>query len=308
MNRQFGRLGFCPALFFLPVVFLILLMAQSVIAADAVPAAAPAGPKMMSLGQLFEAGGAIGYVITGLSVLMVSLIVEHIFSLRRNALMPPGLAEAVHHHLALRHFEEARQQCHFQPSFLAYVLSAGLRDADINYGAVEKGLEDSATEQAARLYRKIEYLSVIGTIAPMLGLLGTVWGMILAFMEFEQKANPQVSELAPGIYKALVTTLQGLCVAIPALAAFAHFRNRIDQLVADGALTAEAVFADYKRAQLVEQRADSPKSVASTRSKPTSDLPILNPTGGAIPAKGTSRPDRERPERDRPAPERGPTP
>lgn len=68
----------------------------------------------------------------------------------------------------------------------------------------------------------------------MLGLLGTVWGMILAFMEFEQKANPQVSELAPGIYKALVTTLQGLCVAIPALAAFAHFRNRIDQLVADG--------------------------------------------------------------------------
>ncbi len=292
-----------------------LLVAQSAVAADPVPVVAPAGPKMMSLGQLFEAGGAIGYVITALSVLMVALVVEHIFSLRRNALMPPGLAEAIHHHVALRHFEEARQQCHFHPSFLAYVLSAGLREADISYDAVEKGLEDSSTEQAARLYRKIEYLSVIGTIAPMLGLLGTVWGMILAFMEFEQKANPQVSELAPGIYKALVTTLQGLCVAIPALAAFAHFRNRIDQLVADGALTAEAVFADYKRAELVEQRAglveqraDRTKAASNARSKQSTDLPILNPTGGAIPAKPTPRPDRERPERERPAPERGPTP
>ena len=168
---------------------------------------------MMSLGQLFEAGGTIGYIITGLSVLAVALVVEHLFSLRSNALIPPGLAEDIHGHLALRHFDEARQQCQLQPSFLAYVLAAGLSEADLGYVAVEKSLEDAAAEQAARLYRKIEYLSVIGTIAPMLGLLGTVWGMILAFMEFEQKANPQVSELAPGIYKALVTTLQGLCVA-----------------------------------------------------------------------------------------------
>jgi biopolymer transport protein ExbB len=314
MHRQLGRLGFGLTLF-CGLAVLLAIFNKIAIAADTAPTAvvAPTGPKMMSLSQLFEAGGAIGYVITALSVLMVSLIVEHIFSLRRNALIPPGLAESVHHHVALRHFEEARQQCHFHPSFLAYVLSAGLREADIGYGAVEKGLEDSATEQAARLYRKIEYLSVIGTIAPMLGLLGTVWGMILAFMEFEQKANPQVSELAPGIYKALVTTLQGLCVAIPALAAFAHFRNRIDQLVADGALTAEAVFSDYKRMELVDERADRPKPASATRSKPSTDLPILNPTGESIPNKGTPRSDRERPlrerpERDRPASEKGPTP
>lgn len=295
MNRQLGRLSLGLAVVF-------LLLAQSVVAAEPAPAA-PAGPKMMSLGQLFEAGGTIGYIITALSVLMVALVVEHLFSLRRNALMPPGLAESIHHHLALRHFDEARQQCQFQPSFLAYVVSAGLREADLGYDAVEKGLEDSATEQAARLYRKIEYLSVIGTIAPMLGLLGTVWGMILAFMEFEQKANPQVSELAPGIYKALVTTLQGLCVAIPALAAFAHFRNRIDQLVADGALTAEAVFSDYKRAAIVEQRAERTKPAAIVRSKPTPELPILNPNGGAVPIKTAPRAERERP-----SPERGTTP
>ena len=253
---------------------------------------------MMSLSQLFEAGGTIGYIITGLSFLMVALIVEHLISLRFNALIPPGLADSIHHHLTLRHFEEARQQCQFHPSFLAYVLAAGLRETDLGYQSVEKALEDAAVEQSARLYRKIEYLSVIGTIAPMLGLLGTVWGMILAFMEFEQKANPQVSELAPGIYKALVTTLQGLCVAIPALAAFAHFRNRIDQLVADGSLTAEAVFADYKRSAVAEPRSERVKAAASLRGKPASEMQLENPgtAAAASQAKVVAKTERKQPE------------
>lgn len=271
---------------------------RTLFAADPAPAV-PAGPKMMSLGELFDAGGTIGYIITGLSFLMVALIVEHLISLRHNALIPPGLADSIHHHLALRHFEEARQQCQFHPSFLAYVLAAGLRETDLGYNAVEKALEDAAVEQSARLYRKIEYLSVIGTIAPMLGLLGTVWGMILAFMEFEQKANPQVSELAPGIYKALVTTLQGLCVAIPALAAFAHFRNRIDQLVADGSLTAEAVFADYKRFALAEPRAERAKANASLHGKPASEIQLENPgtAAAASQAKLVAKPERKSSER-----------
>lgn len=254
----------------------IVSSSQKLLAADEA-AVTPVARKVMSLGELFEAGGTIGYIITGLSFLMVALIVEHLLSLRQTALIPPGLADSIHHHLGLRHFEEARQQCQFHPSFLAYVLAAGLRETDMGYQSVEKALEDAAVEQSARLYRKIEYLSVIGTIAPMLGLLGTVWGMILAFMEFEQKANPQVSELAPGIYKALVTTLQGLCVAIPALAAFAHFRNRIDQLVADGSLTAEAVFADYKRFAVSEPRSERTKAAASLRGKPASELQLENP-------------------------------
>lgn len=276
----------------------LTLQTSVLLAADPAPVA-PAGPKMMSLGQLFEAGGTIGYIITGLSFVMVALIVEHLISLRHNALIPPGLADSIHHHLALRHFEEARQQCQFHPSFLAYVLAAGLRETDLGYQSVEKALEDAAVEQSARLYRKIEYLSVIGTIAPMLGLLGTVWGMILAFMEFEQKANPQVSELAPGIYKALVTTLQGLCVAIPALAAFAHFRNRIDQLVADGALTAEAVFADYKRSAVAEPRTERTKAAASLRGKPATEMQLENPGTAAAASQAKVVAKSERPSADR---------
>ncbi|MED5447403.1 MAG: MotA/TolQ/ExbB proton channel family protein, partial [Planctomycetota bacterium] len=120
----------------------------------------------------------------------------------------------------------------------------------LGYAAVEKSMEDASAEQSARLFRKIEYRSVIGTIAPMLGLRGTVWGMIVAFQEFATKLNPPVSELAPGIYQALVTTLMGLGVAVPALSAFAIFRNRIDELVAEASLTAEHAWAAFKRASL----------------------------------------------------------
>lgn len=227
------------------VVGAIMAQAATLVAADA-PAPAHVVPKLDPV-EMLKAGGAIGYVIMGLSVAMIALIIEHFMSIRRGALMPRGLAEEVHRLIGQGQFKQAEQQCKEQPSFLAYVLGSGLAEVQMGYSAVEKALEDASTQQAARLFRKIEFLSVIGTIAPMLGLLGTVWGMILAFMEFEAKANPQVAELAPGIYHALVTTLQGLSVAIPAIAAYSFFRNRVDELVAQTSLMAEHVFSGYKR-------------------------------------------------------------
>lgn len=208
---------------------------------------------------------------------MVALVIEHLLSIRRKAMMPPGLAETVHQHLSHGAITDARQQCKLQPSFLAHVLAAGLEEVDLGYEAVEKAMEEAAREQAARLFRKIEYLSVIGTLAPMLGLLGTVWGMILAFMEFERKANPQVSELAPGIYKALVTTLMGLGVAVPALAFFAIFRNRIDELVAEASLMAERVFADFKRTAAARGRAAGPRHEGRRGGRSGSDEPGVPP-------------------------------
>ncbi len=226
------------------------------------------GPPTLNIKQLLRAGGVIGIIICGLSVAMVALIVEHVVSIRRSTLMPEGLAERVHQHIAEGHFTESEQQCKLQPSFLSHMLAAGLAEVSLGYSSVEKAMEDASTEQAARLFRKIEYLSVIGTIAPMLGLLGTVWGMILAFLEFESKANPQVSELAPGIYKALVTTLLGLGVAVPALASFAIFRNRIDELVAEASLMAEHVFVEVKRSLVARRKEERKKRIASSSQEP----------------------------------------
>lgn len=219
-----------------------------------VEAAAGAG---LSLTQMLKAGGSIGYLIVLLSLVMVALIADHVLNIRRTTLMPPGLAEEVHRAIAERKIDEAKKHCEQLPSYLGRLLHSGLSEMGLGYASIEKAVEDTAVEQSARLFRRIEYLSVIGTLAPMLGLMGTVWGMIQAFLEFEQKANPQVSELAPGIYRALITTLLGLTVAVPSLAAFAIFRNRIDELSAESTLLAEHVFADHRRSLRSKRREKS---------------------------------------------------
>jgi biopolymer transport protein ExbB len=194
------------------------------------PERAAARPLNIDFVQLFHDGGTIGDVICGLSLAMMALVFEHLLTIRRGTMIPRGLPEEAHRQITAGQYKGAEEACRSRPSLLAYLLLAGLKEVNLGYHAVEKAMEDAAAEQSARLLRKIEYLSVIGSVATMLGLLGTIWGMILAFMEFERKANPQISELAPGVYKALVTTLLGLSVAIPASVAFAFFRNRIDEL------------------------------------------------------------------------------
>ena len=226
---------------------------------DAPPAAAPnsaneAEQSKHTVRELLNAGGKIGWIIIALSVAAVALIVEHVLSIRRGALIPIGLAEQIHELIGQGSYSEAEQVARSSSSFLGHVLTSGLMEVSVGYKAVEKALEDSAAEQAARLFRKIEYLSVIGTIAPMLGLLGTVLGMIQAFDEFKTQANPQVSQLAPGISQALVTTAMGLIVAVPALAGYSIFRNRIDGLVAEASLMAEHLFADFKRRALSQRK------------------------------------------------------
>ncbi|HSG69331.1 MAG TPA: MotA/TolQ/ExbB proton channel family protein [Planctomycetaceae bacterium] len=224
-------------------VYAVLAQPVVLFAQDKEPTTGPT----VDLRELAMAGGYIGMVIAALSVVLIALIIEHLISIRKGALMPPNLAPQVHALIAQRQFKQAEDLCRQNPSLLGEILQAGLSEVGLEYSDIEKSMEDASVEQSSRLLRKIEYLSVIGSIAPMLGLLGTVWGMILAFLEFESKANPQVSELAPGIYKALVTTLMGLGVAVPAVAMFAIFRNRVDGLVAETALLAEHVFADYRK-------------------------------------------------------------
>lgn len=202
---------------------------------------------------LLQAGGAIGYVIIALSVAMVALIMEHLLSIRKGSLMPRSLAEQLHQLINTGQLQQADQLCRQRPTFLSYVIMSGLREANFGYDAVEKAMEDASVEQAARLSRKIEYLSVIGALAPMLGLMGTVWGMIQAFAEFTEKANPMPADFAPAISEALVTTLFGLLVAVPALAAYAWFRNRIDEYVAESTLMAEHLVSPLKRS-LLERR------------------------------------------------------
>jgi biopolymer transport protein ExbB len=211
-------------------------------------AAAPAA----DIWEVIFSGGVTGMAILGLlglvSILALTLVVEHLLTIRRTALMPPGLAEQVQKQLAQHELQGAQQQCQQNSSALAQVLASGLAETAGGWPAVEKGMEESLAEQAARLLRKIDYLSVIGNIAPMIGLLGTVFGMIFAFQEVAHtQGAARAAELASGIYQALVTTVGGLLVAIPSLAAFAVFRNRIDQLIAETGQQAAHAIDPLKR-------------------------------------------------------------
>ncbi|MCA9229244.1 MAG: MotA/TolQ/ExbB proton channel family protein [Planctomycetales bacterium] len=201
--------------------------------------------------SILFAGGVPGVVLIVLlvilSIIALALVVEHLLTIQRSVLMPERLAEIVQKHLSASQLNEAIRSCQAQPSSLAAVLHAGLRETPGGWATVEKGMEDALGEQSARLLRKIDYLSVIGNIAPMIGLLGTVIGMIFAFQEVANtQGAARAAELASGIYQALVSTVGGLIVAIPSLAAFAVFRNRVDQLIAETGELAQTAISPLK--------------------------------------------------------------
>jgi len=194
-------------------------------------------------------GVAILLLLVVVSIIALTLVVEHLLTIRRDVLVPNGLAAQLRQQLEGGQVDGAQRLCGQSPSALSSVVSAGLAETPSGWAAVEKSMESALAEQSARLLRKIDYLSVIGNIAPMIGLLGTVFGMIFAFQEVANtQGAARAAELASGIYQALVTTVGGLLVAIPSLAAFAVFRNRIDGLIAETAAAAMHATQPLKRA------------------------------------------------------------
>ena len=161
-----------------------------------------------------------------------------------------GPPEAHTHVKALidkRKYLDAIQFSGEEPTMLGYVVHAGLLEAPNGFAAMERAIEETLDERSARLFRKIEYLNIIGNVAPMIGLLGTVTGMILLFAEIHAAdAFPGARIVADKIAVALITTFWGLAVAIPSLSIYGVFRNRIDVLTAECALTVEQLLNVFK--------------------------------------------------------------
>lgn len=192
-------------------------------------------------------GGYIAFGLILLSIVTIALTIEHCLSIRRATIVPP---EAIEYAKALieekKHVEAVKHTAE-DPSMLGYVVHAGLAEASAGYTAMERALEESLEERSAKLFRKTEYLHIIGNVSPMIGLFGTVTGMILLFAEIHASdAFPGARVVAEKIAVALITTFWGLAVAIPALSIYAVFRNRIDVLTAECALAAEHIVAVFK--------------------------------------------------------------
>ncbi len=213
----------------------------------------PDAPRAMAgFWSILFSGGWIGVAIMlaliGLSVAAVYLVIDQFLALRRRDLIPPGLSEAVTQLINAGRVREAEVACRQYPSILSNVLAAGLIESEHGWGQIEKGAEEALHEASASLMRRIEYLNVIGNLAPMLGLLGTVTGMLFTFREVAATSgSANAADLADGIYQALVTTVVGLIIAIPSLGAFAILRNRVDLLIAEIASVTITTLTPLKR-------------------------------------------------------------
>lgn len=176
-------------------------------------------------------GGAIGWVIILLSVATVALIIEYSVNVRADKICPPEIIDEVEALLEEDDYQEALELCESEPNFVTRSLAAGLPRINEGYLAVKESVEATASIEAVKLQQKIGWMLFISNVAPMLGLFGTVYGMIEAFNVIVEKgANLAPADLAGGISAALVTTFLGLFVAIPAVAAYQFFRNKATRI------------------------------------------------------------------------------
>lgn len=200
-------------------------------------AAPPTTGTSRSLLEYIAQGGWIGMIIIVLSFVAVVMIVAQAVRVRRQALAPPEAIDALDRHLRQGNVDAAIAFCEDSENdaFLTRVMgSALIRCSRSPFGFLElkAALEEVGQLQVARLYRLTDGINLIASIAPMLGLLGTVVGMVGAFDAIQAADGPvRPDALAGSISQALITTVLGLIVAIPCTAAYTYLRTRIDTLV-----------------------------------------------------------------------------
>ncbi len=202
---------------------------------------------------VWPGGGVIGIILWALSFVTLGVIVELFFAIRRTNILPNAVREKMRSCLQRTPYRDAIDLAAGRADLLSQVGHAALLDSPHGYAAMERAIEETSEERTTKLLRHIEPLNLIGNISPMVGLLGTVWGMINAFFQIVQAGGiPEPGELAGAIGIALVTTLVGLGIAIPALAVYSLMRSRIDEL------TSEAIVSSQELVSILRPPKDAP--------------------------------------------------
>jgi biopolymer transport protein ExbB len=219
MSKKIIKLAFCFSLMAGAVAF----------AQEAAPAAAAATVEKTTLWQMIKQGGWSMYPLGLFSVGMIYFIVQNALALREKVLLRPDLMPDFITLMKDRKILDAHSLCKENETLFTYVFAAGLErcstKGDVNFGKVKEAIEEASTEEVTQYMKPIDYLSIIGATAPMLGLLGTVSGMIKAFQTIGSTGMGKPEELAGNIGEALVTTATGLIIAIPAMLFYYFFRN-----------------------------------------------------------------------------------
>ena len=196
---------------------------------------------------MFRAGlGPIGIVIAAMSFYLIALVVWMAFHYRKAGRHSRDLLREVSDLLAQKQFTEAYQRLSADRSFLSRVLAAGVRKLPTGLAHAQRAMEMANDDVTMEMEHRTTYLATVGTLGPMIGLVGTVYGMILSFRVIATAgASPQASQLAAGISTALFATLEGIALSIPAIYFYALYRNRIARLSLEVALAAESLLEQF---------------------------------------------------------------
>lgn len=188
-----------------------------------------------SLIKILGGGGPVMYILAFLSFIAFVLVFYYLMSLRVKAIAPPAFIQQAEQAIAQKDFEMLSGICKENDSPAAKIISAGteiyIRSKN-NYVMIRDAVEDEGSRQAGRLWHKIQPLQDIAVVAPMVGLLGTVIGMIQAFVSLTGEiATPRPTVIASGVSTALITTAAGLIIGIIAMILYSYFRSRINNLL-----------------------------------------------------------------------------
>jgi biopolymer transport protein ExbB len=222
------------------------LLTPCVVLAQEAAAEAPQKISWLSWGY-----GALGPMYSAifllLSFTLVALFVMNLLTARRENVCPTDLVEGFENHLNEKKYQDAYELAKGDDSFLGRVLSAGLAKLSAGYEQSIEAMQEVGEEENMKLDHMLSYMALIGTLSPMIGLFGTVHGMINSFSVIANSpTTPKPSELATGISTALFTTLIGLAIAIPALALYSILKNRISRLVLEVGILSEGLMSRFQ--------------------------------------------------------------
>ncbi len=188
----------------------------------------------MNLFTVFLRGGMIMWFILPLSIVGLGVIIDRYIILRKARINVPAFMVRIRGFLKKKDISGAVSYCMEEKSPIANIVRKGLKKYHLGHERVKEAIENAGTQEVSKLERGLPILASVSGIAPLLGFLGTVTGMISAFMTIEDlqgAANP--ADLAGGIWEALITTAFGLMVGIPALGFYNYFLSKVKKLVMD---------------------------------------------------------------------------
>lgn len=183
--------------------------------------------------EIVKAGGWLMVPIIVCAIIALGIILERFWTLQQKRVLPQDLTGKVWGWVEQNTLDQQRIQSLHQGSPLGQILAAGLINRNEDRAVMKDSIEDTGRHVVHELERYLDTLGTVAAVSPLLGLLGTVIGMVKVFTAITTQGVGNPAVLAGGIAEALITTAAGLTVAIPALISFRYYRNRVDTLVVD---------------------------------------------------------------------------